>query len=55
VESKVKLDHSKSKIISKIYELAEVTKTVYEDNYVLLNYRASSINNNQIKKLIENN
>lgn len=55
VENKIKLDQSKSKIISRIYELAEVTKTVYEDNYVLLNYRASSINNNQIKKLIENN
>ena len=55
VEHHLKLDHSRSKEISKIYELAEVLDTVYEDDFVLLTYRASSSNHNLIQKIIHSN
>lgn len=40
VTHKLKLEHSNSKIISKIYELAEVLNVDYEDDFVSLTYRA---------------
>src|SRR3989339_1509679 len=50
---KIKLDHSDSKIISKIYELAEVINVDYSNEYVLLNYRTNAVNHNLINKLIK--
>lgn len=55
VTHKIELDHSNSKTISKIYELAEVLEVVYEDAIVLLKYRTSAANNNLIKKIIQHN
>jgi GTP-binding protein HflX len=52
IEKEIRLKHEESKMISKIYELAEVLGTIYEDNYVLLKYRATSSNHNLINKLI---
>ena len=52
VEQNIRLDQKESKLISKIYELAEVQNIIYEDNFVELTYRASSANNNLIQKLI---
>lgn len=54
-EKKLKLTHNQSKLISKIYELAEVIEISYEDDHVWITYRASSSNHNLINKLIENN
>lgn len=50
----VKIPHSNSKIISKIYELAEVINAEYEEDFVILNYRTNSNNNNLIKKILSN-
>lgn len=50
----VKVKHANSKIISKIYELAEVINAEYDDDFVILDYRANSTIHNQIKKLISN-
>ena len=54
VMHKVKIRHSDSKFISKIYDIAEVQNAEYDEDYVILNYRASSSNHNLIKKMIEN-
>lgn len=50
----VKIKHANSKIISKIYELSEVINAEYDDDYVILDYRANSTIHNQIKKLVSN-
>ena len=55
VQHQLKLDHSDSKIISQIYKIAEVLDTSYEDDFVLLTYRASASNHNLIQKIIHNN
>ncbi len=54
VEHTLKLEQRRSKAISKIYELAEVLDTVYEEDFVFLTYRASSSNHNLIQKIIHN-
>ncbi|MEW6194386.1 MAG: GTPase HflX [Bacteroidota bacterium] len=48
----VKVKQSDSKIISKIYELAEVVNIEYEEETVIIKYRASSVNHNQILKML---
>ncbi|KKR23420.1 MAG: GTP-binding protein HflX, GTP-binding protein HflX, partial [Candidatus Peregrinibacteria bacterium GW2011_GWE2_39_6] len=50
VMHKVKIRHTDSKFISKIYDIAEVQNAEYDEDYVILNYRASSSNHNLIKK-----
>lgn len=50
---KIKIRHTESKLISKIYDVAEVQNAEYDDDYVILNYRASSSNHSLIKKLID--
>lgn len=55
VKHSLKLEYKRSKIISQIYELAEVLDMAYEDDFVLLTYRASSSNHNLIQKIIHNN
>jgi GTP-binding protein HflX len=51
---KLKLKHSDSKQISKIYELADVINIDYQDDFVIIKYRASESNNKVIKKLLSN-
>ncbi len=50
----IKINHSNSKIISKIYDLAEVNKIEYEDDAVVLSYRTSLDNHKYILKIINN-
>ncbi|MEW6507725.1 MAG: GTPase HflX [Bacteroidota bacterium] len=52
--NQVKVKHTDSKIISAIYELAEVINAEYNDDFVILDYRANAAINNQIKKLVSN-
>jgi GTPase len=52
VSHSIKVNAEDSKIISKIYELAEVINIKYDEESVLIEYRASSISHDQIKKLI---
>ncbi|TSA28873.1 MAG: GTPase HflX [Ignavibacteriales bacterium] len=52
---KIKLTHADLKIISKIYELAEVINIDYNNEYVSLNYRTSTTNHHLINKLILKN
>ena len=51
-EETVKLDISKSNIVAKIYEMADVLSTVYDEDKVLLKYRANNSISNKIKRLI---
>ncbi|MGK9368305.1 GTPase HflX [Melioribacter sp. Ez-97] len=55
VEGELRISHTQPKKISKIYEFAEVLDTRYEDDFVLLKYRTSKINESQIKKIIQHN
>ncbi len=55
VEKSIKISNSASKIISKIYELSEVLDINYEDNFVLIKYRASSANHSLIQKILNTN
>jgi GTP-binding protein HflX len=52
VTNRLKLNHSDSRTVSRIYELAEVVNADYDDKYVVIDYRASFSNHNLIKKLI---
>ncbi len=55
VEGELRISHNQSKEISKVYEIAEVLDTLYEDEFVLLKYRTNKTNESQIKKLIQHN
>jgi GTP-binding protein HflX len=55
VEGELRISHTQPKKISMVYEIAEVLDTHYEDEFVLLKYRTSKINESQIKKLIQHN
>ncbi|MGK9475537.1 GTPase HflX [Melioribacter sp. OK-6-Me] len=55
VEGELRISHNQSKKISKVYEIAEVLDTHYEDEFVLMKYRTNKINESQIKKLIQHN
>ncbi|AFN73958.1 GTP-binding protein HflX [Melioribacter roseus P3M-2] len=55
VEGELRISHTQPKKISMVYEIAEVLDTRYEDEFVLLKYRTSKINENHIKKLIQHN
>lgn len=54
VTHKIKINQQDSAIISRIYNLAEVINAEYDEESVLISYRAGSENHNIIKKLIEN-
>lgn len=51
-EETIKLDISSSKIVSKIYQIADVLSTEYDEENILLKYRANSKTSNQIKRMI---
>ncbi|MFZ6032209.1 MAG: GTPase HflX [Melioribacter sp.] len=55
VEGELRISHTQPKKISMVYEIAEVLDTRYEDEFVLLKYRTSKINETHIKKLIQHN
>jgi GTP-binding protein HflX len=55
VTHKLKLKHADSKKISRIYELAEVLNIEYDDEFVIVNYRANEASNNLINKLVSHN
>lgn len=50
----VKIPHANSKLISKVYELAEVINAKYDEDLVILDYKANSRNHNLIMKIISN-
>lgn len=52
VEDEIYISHEKSKIISMIYELADVIQVKYHDDVTQIKYRASVVNNNLIKKIL---
>ncbi len=54
VTHKIRINQKDPAIISRIYNLAEVINAEYDEEYVLINYRAGAENHNIIKKLIEN-
>lgn len=51
-EEKVKLNINQSKIASKIYQLAEVISTNYDDDIMTISFRANKQNSEKIKKII---
>lgn len=51
VTYRLKIYNSDSKTISRIYDLAEVINADYDDEYVVIDYRASLSNHNLINKL----
>lgn len=52
IEKTIEIDSSESKIISQIHSLADVQSIKYEDNFALISYRTSSINESRIQSLI---
>jgi GTPase len=52
VEEEIKLTYPQSKHISKIHALAQVISSVYEEEYVLIRYKANKENSDKIKKII---
>ena len=53
--TRMEFDINQSKIIARIYELAEVLSAEYDEDKVIIEYRTSSSNNQRIKKLINSN
>lgn len=51
-EETLELDIVDAAMVPKIYSLAEVIKTVYEDDKILIQYRANNISSNKIKRMI---
>lgn len=52
VEEQISLHNSKTKIVAQIYELAEVLEKRYEDDRVLITYRADKANANKIERMV---
>ncbi|MDP4173410.1 MAG: GTPase HflX [Bacteroidota bacterium] len=52
MEETLELDIVDAAMVPKIYSLAEVIKTVYEDDKILIQYRANNISSNKIKRMI---
>lgn len=48
----VELDITKSKVISQIYEMAEVLSADYDEDKIVLKYRANQKTSNKIKRII---
>lgn len=53
--NEISLDINESKLISSIYDLAEVLSADYEEDKVVVRYRTSSSNNQKIIKMINSN
>jgi len=52
VEESIKLSVDKSKIVAKIHTLADVISTKYDEDRILIKYRAKKENADKIKKMI---
>jgi hypothetical protein len=52
VEESIEIPNSESRIIAKLYELADVTFIKYLDDRAQIKYRANSSNQQKIKRLI---
>jgi GTPase len=52
VEQQIELPNSRTKIIAKLYELADVTSIKYLDETAIIKFRASGSNQNKIKRLL---
>ena len=52
VEQEVEIPNAKSKMIAKLYELADVTSIKYLDETAKIKFRASKSNQNKIKRLL---
>jgi GTP-binding protein HflX len=50
--NEIELDINKSKLVSRIYELAEVLSAEYEEDKVFIRYRTSGSNNQKIIKML---
>ena len=55
VTGKVELQHHESKLVSKLYDMAEIISADYKEEKIIITYRTSSANHNIIKKLISKN
>src|SRR3989339_161246 len=53
VTGKVELQHHESKLVSKLYDMAEIISADYKEEKIIITYRTSSANHNIIKKLIK--
>jgi GTP-binding protein HflX len=53
VTGKVELKHTESKMVSKFYEMAEITSADYEEDKIIITYRASSSVHNKIQRMIK--
>lgn len=53
VEGEIHIPIEKSKIIAEVYELSTVLERIYEDNMVIIRYRAESGNASRIEHLLE--
>lgn len=51
-EEKINLNIAQSKIAAQIYQLAEVISTKYDDDIMIISYRANKQNSDKIKKII---
>lgn len=51
VEGKVELKHHQSKLVSQLYDMAEIISTNYEEDKIVITYRASSSVHNKIQQL----
>jgi len=52
VEGRVELKHHESKMISKLYEMAEIISTDYEEDKIVIIYRANKSVNDKIQRIV---
>ncbi len=52
-EDKIELDHSESKFAAQLYEMAEILSAVYEEDKIVISYRANSSVHKQIQQIIK--
>jgi len=53
VPGRVELKHTESKIVSKLYEMAEIISADYEEDKIIITYRASSAVHNKIQRIVK--
>lgn len=53
VTGKVELKHHESKFVSQLYEMAEIISADYEEERIIITYRASSSVHNKIQRMIK--
>ncbi len=53
ITGKVELQHHESKMVSKLYEMAEIISADYKEDKIIITYRASSVVHNKIQRMIK--